>query len=76
MQSVLELTTARMVLNYIRGHLLLLRFYLAQVLLLWHLPAWLTDPAELERHLVGLRDGTSKSLILTLPSTDGEIYNR
>ena len=65
-----------MVLNYLRGHLLLLKFYLVQVPLLWRLPAWLTNPAELERHLADLRDGSSSSIYLTVPSMDSNIYNR
>ena len=61
--------------SYLYGHLLLFRFGLGQLPLLLHLPAWLTDPAKLERLLATLRDGTVPSLTLTVPSDQADTYN-
>ena len=63
-------------LSYLYGHLLLFRFGLGQLPLLLRLPAWITDPANLERHLAKLRDGTVPTLTLTIPSDQADQYNK
>ena len=62
-------------LAYLYGHLLLFRFAIGHLPLLFSLPGWLTDPAELERRLATLRDGTVQSLTLNFPSDQADAYN-
>ena len=62
-------------LSYLYGHLLLFRFAIGHLPLLFSLPDWLTDPAKLERRLAPLRDGTVQSLTLNVPSGQADVYN-
>ena len=62
-------------LSYLNGHLLLFRFAIEHLPLLFTLPGWLTDPAKLERRLATLRDGTLQSLTLNVPSDQADAYN-